>query len=138
MTDGNRKYKKVAVAIVKNPQGKYLIVKRRDKKESVDGSVLEWAFPGTECDSDEVSREELARFVMSETGYLIKPDKKISERKYHPFGYELSYFESELLGTDKEAFELDKLDGFAWVDKSEFSKYFSTNIDIGLRKFLSL
>jgi hypothetical protein len=138
MTDSNKKYTKVAVAVIKNPQGKYLIVKRKNKRESVDGSVLEWAFPGTECVDGDRLKEELTSFVLDETGYLIEPDKKISQRNYHPFGYELSYYESELIEDGKEGATLDKLDGFAWVGKDELTKYFSTNIDSGLREFLAL
>lgn len=138
MTASDKNYKKIAVAIIKNPQGKYLIVKRKETQKSIDGSVLEWAFPGTEYNEDSRSTVELEKFISEETGYKVKPGKKISQRIYHPFGYELSYFETDLVEDGVKDYHLEKLDGFAWVDKKDFSRYFSTNIDGGLRDYLSL
>jgi hypothetical protein len=132
------KYKKVAIAVVKNPEGKYLIVKRKKIKEGIDGGVLEWTFPGTAYTDESVLKEELAKFVLNETGYRIEPDKKISQRNYHPLGYELSYYESGLVDNGEKNFSPEKLEGFVWVGKDELTRYFSTNIDTGLRKFLAL
>ena len=129
-------YKKIAVAIVKNPEGKYLIVKRKNKRESIDGSVLEWAFPGTAVVEDSSDETVLKDFVLKESGYNIKPSNQISSRKYHPFGLSLTYYEFELDNGEEGEKERDKILEHAWVYPDEFDNYFSTNLDSGLRDFI--
>jgi 8-oxo-dGTP diphosphatase len=134
-----KKVKNIAVAVVKNSDGKVLILKRRNEEKGVDGGQLSWVFPGGYIESFETPLEAAARETLVETGYTVTPVSKISERTHHVFGAHITYAECSLQNTERrDIVEKDEVADVAWVSPSELSKYFTSNIDLGVAKFLGL
>ena len=109
------KYLNVAIPIIKNKDGAVLIVKRKDPIESADG-VFHWHFPGAVVDSEH-DYPEVENFVVRETGYRIRPLKKISDRSNHPLGHKNIYVEFELFSDEPEVESADReiVEEHAWV-----------------------
>lgn len=134
-----KKYKDIAVAVVKDSHGKVLIVKRKNKHESIDGSHLSWTFPGKSFTTAESANGAVERFVLDETGYEIKAHGKISDRKYHPFGLHLVYLDAELKNQDQVREPVhQKVEEVAWVNPGEITSYITTNLDHGLKEYLGI
>ncbi len=74
--------KQVVLGIMKNTQGKVLIVNRVHPEKTSDGQVLSWAFPGGNIHTGETDEQALAREMKEETGYEVKVGEKISERDF--------------------------------------------------------
>ncbi len=129
----------IAVAIVKNAEGKYLIVKRKEKKESVDGGALQWTFVSDGYEGNEKPEDAVRNFTLEETGYSIKVGKQISERIYHPFKYHLKYFVSDLEKPEQVGDPMFReTEEYRWVGVNDLPRFFTTNIDDGVRKYIGL
>jgi len=130
----------VAMAIIKNKTGKVLIVQRVHPEKGSDDSVLTWAFPGGRIEEGETPEDAAVREVEHEAGYIVIPIKLISERKHPQFDTYLYYVscELDLTKAPKPSFEVHEIETTRWVDPQILKKFFTTDIDPGVMKFLGL
>jgi 8-oxo-dGTP pyrophosphatase MutT (NUDIX family) len=134
-----KKIKNVAVAVVKDNSGKVLIIKRNANEVGIDGGYVSWVFPGGTVQASETPLQTAARETLEETGYSVVPVSKISERTHHVYGVHLTYAQCALEGKSPvDPTEKEKVQAVAWVSPSELNKYFTTDIDLNVAKFLGL
>jgi 8-oxo-dGTP diphosphatase len=139
MLDATAKEKGIAVGIVQNAAGKVLIMQRVRTEKGSDGSILTWVFPGGKLDASEDFEQAVEREVLMEIGYKVKANKLISERLHPQFGVQIKYFLCELAAlTTKPIQEVHEVASIKWVDPSELTDYFTTDIDPKVAKFLGL
>ncbi len=129
----------VALCILKNKTGKVLIVNRLHVEKAVNDQKLTWVFPGGAVGDNESHEEALTREVRAETGFLIKLGKKISERVY-PLPYvHLNYYECELASPKVVVIQaVHEIKEMKWVNPSDLTNYFTTDMDPVVAKFLGL
>jgi len=82
-TEPKKKASFVNLAVVENKQGEVLCIRRVVKETGKDGSTLEWAFPGGRQEEGETREACVAREVLVETGYTVKPLRQLNIRM-HP------------------------------------------------------
>ncbi|EKE06163.1 MAG: hypothetical protein ACD_19C00069G0002, partial [uncultured bacterium] len=98
-----------------------------------------WAFPGGRIEGDETPEQAAARETLDETGYYIKPIKKISERDHPQFDFHLIYIACDLDITKvKPAIEVHEIEKSRWVEPSQLKDFFETDLDAGVAKYLGL
>ena len=135
----NSKPQEIAIAILRNKIGKVLIINRVHPERAINDQKLTWVFPGGAIENDEKPEEALTREVRAETGYDIKVLNKISERNYpQPFvhlKYYLCDFASFRSNVIEDVHEVDKI---KWVEPSELTNYFTTDMDPKVAKYLGL
>ncbi len=136
----NDKPKRIAVGVVVNSEGKVLIARRIDKEKGADGSTLYWVFPGGGVEENETMFDTVKREVFEKTGYRIQPIEEISKRKHPQIDIFIHYILAELdrsfetLGQIIDTHEIDKC---LWVRPEELEDYFTTELDPGVKKYLS-
>jgi 8-oxo-dGTP pyrophosphatase MutT (NUDIX family) len=130
----------VIVGIVKNKEGKVLIVKRRKIEKGSDGSLLTWVFPGGRQKPEEKREEALIREILEETGYKIKPIRQISLRIHPQFLKIIVYYLCELEneGQIQNPQEDEEIEEIKWVYPNELKNYFTTDIDPNVMKELGI
>jgi len=130
----------VVVGVVKNKEGKILIVKRRKIEEGSDGSLLTWVFPGGRQKSGEKREEALIREILEETGYKIKPIRQISLRVHPQFLKIIVYYLCELENEKQiqNPQEDEEIEEIKWVYPNELKNYFTTDIDPNVMKELGI
>ncbi len=115
-----------AKAIIRNNEGKILILKQSLEKE-VDGAGR-YHPPGGIVEPGEKLRESLIREVYEETKLEIKIDKVISVEEWQAnirgdnCYFVGVFFECSLSGGALDTHN-EETAGFAWVDKNNFSDY---------------
>jgi len=77
-TKHNKLHIVTAVAVIRNSEGKYLLLKRRDD-EMVYPSV--YTFPGGKVEDNQTMEEALEEEVMEEAGLKLKPGKVLLKDK---------------------------------------------------------
>ena len=139
MLDAQSKEKGIAVGVVRNPDGKVLIMQRVRTERGSDDSKLTWVFPGGKLDGFETFDEAVVREVLLETGYKVKVVDLISERFHPQFNVNIKYFNCELVNfTTKPIQEVHEVSSVKWADPSELKDYFTTEIDPNVAKFLKI
>jgi 8-oxo-dGTP diphosphatase len=130
---------KISLSITKNKFGKVLIIQRVRPEKGSDGTHLSWAFPGGRIEEGESPEEAAARETTDETGFLVKPIKKISERKHPQFDYYIYYVACDLdISKVRPAIELHEIEKSKWVDPAELRDYFETDLDPNVAKYLGI
>lgn len=131
----------IHLAIVKNAQGKVLIIKRLHTERASDEQMLTWAFPGGNLKLEEGQSVEdrLAYEVKLETGFNIEIKKKISERDYQlPFVH-LSYYSAELKDFKVKPIQsVHTIEASKWVEPADLMTFFTSDLDTGVQKYLGL
>ncbi len=116
------KFKNVRVVntIIKNKEGKFLLIKRKDDQIHAG----KWAFPGGVIEPTETIGEALKRELKEETGLELKGIiKKISEYEYDRPDGKKTIGESYLIKTDEKDVLLNlESEEFAWVTIEEMQK----------------
>ncbi len=126
----------MALAVVKNAEGKVLIILRRKKEKTT--AVLSWAFPGGVVLTGETKKEAVARETLEETGYFVRASAVISERKHPEFPVYIYYVNCELEPKQpvpiKEKYEVGEV---KWVWPKEIPDHFTSDYDPKVAKFLA-
>jgi len=130
----------IALGIVKNKEGKIIIINRLWKEKSADGlAMLTYAFPGGNIDPGETPQESVAREVRSETGLKVKVLRKISERIHPQFAASIKYYECEMIpSASRPIFDVHEVESVKWVSPNEIRNYFTTDLDPKVAKFLGI
>ncbi len=112
----------VVTAIIKNKDGKFLIVKRK-KNENIHGSL--WVFPGGKVEDNEDLFSALKREIKEEVGLDILDEKEqISEYEYEGPDGEITVGTCFLVKAKNEKIVLcEDLEDFAWISKEDFKNY---------------
>lgn len=66
------------VAVIRNAEGKYLVLKRRDDEVAYPGM---YTFPGGKIEGNDTVEETLAKEILEETGLTMKPGKFLLKDK---------------------------------------------------------
>lgn len=117
----------VTSAIIKNTEGKYLIVKRA----AHDSFPNTWEFPGGKSDFGEHPETSVAREVLEETGLAIIPlfpavvNSYVSTRKKNTAYVEI-FFISELSIPNQTIQLSEEHSDYAWVDFEDITTYKTT------------
>ncbi len=127
--------KKVVVGIIKK-EGGVLIVQRKNKEKSKDGSVLSWVFPGGAVEN-ETKREAVKREVLEETGCKIKVEQLISSRHHPQFPVKIFYYSCRLVEEEAEP-DTKEIEQIKWVKPEELTSYFTTDLDDGVAKYFDI
>ncbi|MGC8981706.1 MAG: NUDIX hydrolase [Minisyncoccia bacterium] len=130
----------VLVGIVKNSDGKVLIVKRKKIEKSEDGALLTWVFPGGRQKIGETREEALEREILEETGYKVKAIRQISIRIHPQFLKIICYYLCELENEEQiqNPQEDEEIEEIKWVYPNELKNYFTTDIDPNVMKELGI
>lgn len=104
------------VAVIRNPEGKYLVLKRHDKEVAYPSM---YTFPGGKIEDNDTTEETLAKEVEEEAGLRLKSGKILLKDKsiLRPDGQtskSLSYL-CEIDGPDKVTIS-DEFTDFKWVN----------------------
>lgn len=107
----------VAVALIKNPEGKYLLVNLANYYKDFDKFRNAWCPPAGHIKENESIKECLTREVKEELSLDIKPSKQISEWEQDIPGEKAVWWECVPLGKNiKETNEIAK---YGWFSKEE-------------------
>jgi 8-oxo-dGTP diphosphatase len=130
----------VAVAVITNKVGKVLIVQRVRPEKCSDGNIFIWSFPGGNVEEDETPEQAAIREVRHEVGYKVTATKKISERKHPQIDAYIYYIACELDLTKAPVplYEVDEIESFKWVEPTDIKKYFTSDLDANVAKYLGL
>ena len=130
----------INLAIVRNKQGKILMIRRRKEETGKDGSVLRWAFPGGKQRLNETREDCVKREVLSETGYEIQPIRQISLKIHPQFPVMIVYHLCELVSPKPIAkpSEPHEVAEIKWVDLSEIKNLITTALDPDVAKELGI
>lgn len=137
---GKESEKFINLGIVLNKKGEVLMIRRVQKEEGKENSVLEWAFPGGKQRLNESRQECVKREILDETGYDVNPIKQISLRVHPQFLVIIVYHLCELVSPKQiaEPKEPHEIAEIKWVKPQEVEKLITTNLDPGVRKELAL
>ena len=131
--------KQVVLGIMKNAQGKVLIISRVHPEKTSDGQVLSWAFPGGNIHTGETDEQALAREMKEETGYEVKVGDMISERDFLGLSTHLKYFKCEIVRVKTTIIEeTHEIDRVKWVEPELLKKFFTTDLDLNVARYLGL
>lgn len=119
----------VVVAIVIKD---HKILASRVKKEKLeDFNGIEYVFPGGSVEPGETLEYAVFREVAEETGYHVKPIKKIAERVHPITNKKMHYFHCELIREwqGPRCAEEDDIAETLWIQISEIKTYMPTLFD---------
>lgn len=121
----------INLGVVRNDKSEVLMIRRRQKEEGREGSVLEWAFPGGKQRYQESRAECVRREILDETGYDVISDREISMRIHPQFMvtvvYHLCHLDSpEPIDGPKEPHEVAEI---KWVKPEEIKGLITTDLD---------
>lgn len=128
----------INLAVVRNKQGKVLMIRRRIEETGKDGSVLRWAFPAGKQRFDETREECVKREVLAETGYEIKPLRQLSLKMHPQFPIIIVYHLCELVspGPVAKPSESHEVAEIKWVKPSQIKKLITTSLNPEVAKEL--
>ena len=111
-----------AVAVIRNPEGKYLLLKRHKNEVAYPGM---YTFPGGKVEGNDTIEETLVKEVEEEAGLKLKPGKILLKDKTYlrPDGQTAKFF-SYLC--EVENFEpvtiSDEFTNYQWVSRDDLKK----------------
>ncbi len=122
------------VAVIRNGEGKYLVLKRRDDEVAYPGM---YTFPGGKVEGNDTVEETLAKEILEETGLTMKPGKFLLKDKTYlrPDGQNSKFFSylCEVENDGPIVLEKDFTD-FRWITKEELNSLPHVGIEEELRK----
>ncbi|MFA4920278.1 MAG: NUDIX domain-containing protein [Thermodesulfovibrionales bacterium] len=137
--DDIKTQKQIVLGVMKNDQGKVLIISRVHPEKAFNGQVLSWAFPGGNVRVGETDEQALAGEMKEETGYEVKVGDKMSERDYPEPYVHLKYFKCEPVKVKTTIIEkTHQIDRVKWVEPGLLKKFFTTDIDPKVVSYLGI
>ena len=129
----------IVLGIVLNKNGEVMIVKRKKKEITLTGKELVWVFPGGKQEKGETREERVVKEILDETGYKVKTIKQINLR-VHPDVFKMvAYFLCQLEEEPVcEILEKEEIEEVKWVKPEELKQYFTTDIDLEVKKILGI
>jgi A/G-specific adenine glycosylase len=130
----------VNLGVVLNSKGEVLIIKRKKPEITKSGKEFVWAFPGGRQEEGETREERVAKEVLLETGYTVIPQSQLHLR-VHPDNNVMIVYHHCKLDEGKPQVEIeekDEVEEIKWVKPEELYKYFTTDIDPEVKKFLKI
>ncbi|MDP4012400.1 MAG: NUDIX domain-containing protein [Candidatus Nanoarchaeia archaeon] len=110
----------VVTGIIKRDDGKFLIVKRKDKE--IHGGT--WVFPGGKVEDGENIFNALKREIKEEVSLEVTERKElISEYEFERPNGDITFGSCYLVNAKGEVKLGDEIKEFAWVTKEEFANY---------------
>lgn len=130
----------INLGVVRNDKGEVLMIRRQEKEEGGDRSVLEWAFPGGKQRYGETRAECVRREILDETGYDVVSDREISMRIHPQFMVTVVYHLCQLNSPEpidgpKEPHEVAEI---KWVKPEEVRNLITTDLDLNVAKTLGI
>ncbi len=122
------------VAVIRNRQGKFLVLKRRDDEVAYPGK---FTFPGGKIEGNDTVEETLAREVDEEAGLTLKPGKVLlKDKAYRRPDGQTSKFFSYLceVETDSPVVISADFTEYRWVSLADLAAIPQVGIDGELRK----
>lgn len=128
------------LGVVINDTGEVLLIRRVEREEGRDKSVLTWAFPGGKQLLKESREECITREILDETGYNVKSIKEISMRFHPQFPVFIVYHLCELVSPKqiREPREPHEIAEIKWVKSEEIKNLFTTDLDPDVKRELGL
>ena len=128
------------LGVVINDSGEVLLIRRVEREEGRDKSVLTWAFPGGKQRLKENREECIAREILDETGYSVKSVKEISMRFHPQFPVFVVYHFCKLVSPESvvEPREPHEIAEIKWVKPEEIKNLFTTDLDSEVKLELGL
>lgn len=105
--------------LIRNNDGKYLLLKRSQKSRSNPGK---WEFPGGKVDKGEILEPALLREVSEETGLTIELDHVAGAAESDFYEWRMAHLIMEGHGVSGEVHLSDEHDDFLWAPLSELPK----------------
>lgn len=122
------------VAVIRNAQGKFLVLKRRADEVAYPGK---FTFPGGKIEGNDTVEETLAREVKEEAGLTLKPGKVLLKDKVYrrPDGQTSKFFSylCEVEDDSPVVISADFTD-YRWVSEADLAAIPHVGIDGELRK----
>lgn len=128
----------IALGIIRNEQGKVLIIQRIKEEKGEGQSVLSWAFPGGKVEENETVEEAVVREVLEETGYVVNTVHTISKRQHPEFPVFVFYIECEVEQEPPTDFSSDEINEVKWVTPKKLEEYFTSDLDTNVAEFFGL
>jgi len=125
-------FKNIAVAIVKDDNGKVLLV-----KTPVDLEVDEdeaWGFPSNIIVPGATYTETFASDVLENTGCIVEATALISSEKVHSLGLHFEYVECKIVCIDS-SYKRKSSRYHKWVQSSKLKDHFIGNFNEDLDEF---
>jgi mutator protein MutT len=130
--------RKIVLAVVVR-DSTVLMIERRKKEKSGDGSTLSWTFPGGKIENGETTFEAVAREVLEETGYSVNPKSVIDERQHDSFPVLVSYIACEIDELSESAETKDpEVINIKWIKIQDIENYITSSLNEKVRNYLSL
>lgn len=130
----------INLGIVKNKQGKVLMIRRKQEEVGKHRSVLKWAFPAGKQRLNETREECVKREVLAETGYEIKSIRQISLKMHPQFSVMIVYHLCELVSSEPVAkpSEPHEVAEIKWVSPSRVKNLITTTLNPEVAKELGI
>ena len=130
----------INLGVVLNEKGEVLIVKRTVEERVKEGKILKWAFPGGRQRSNESRSECVAREVLVETGYKVKPVREISLRVHPDLPILAAYHLCQLEEGQpiQKPSEPEEICEISWVNPLELKNLFTTSLDPKVAQVLKI
>lgn len=128
----------IVLGIVKDKDNKILIIQRAKVEKGTDEVKLSWAFPGGKIENGETKEKAVEREILEETGYIVKACKIINEKQHSQFPVYAYYIECLLVNNSAVSTpDPDEIKQVLFVDHEDLPKYFTTNIDEKVLKYIN-
>ena len=130
-----KQYKNVAVAIVRNEEGKVLLVKPTDMEISLEQEL--WDFPSNIIIPGSTYTETFASEVLEKTGCIIEAVSLISSEKIHSASLQYEFVECKIICKDS-SFKNRYANHIKWVPAQKLREYFQKRINKDLLRYFGL
>lgn len=130
----------INIGIVINKNGEVLIIKRKNPEKTKTDKILTWVFPGGKQEEGETRQQSVEKEVLVETGYKVRAIREIHLRVHPDSALMMAYHLCELENEEpvQPIEETDEVEEVKWVKPEELNKYFTTDIDPEVKKFLKI
>lgn len=134
MESGTKLHSVAVVAVIKNSEDRYLVLKRHEGELVYPGM---YTFPGGKIEGNETTEEALVREVLEEAGLIMKPGKILLKDKsvIRPDGQTAKYFSYMCEVEDDSVVALSKdFTDYKWVTVEELAALPHVGLEEELRK----
>jgi 8-oxo-dGTP pyrophosphatase MutT (NUDIX family) len=122
-----------AAAVIRNPEGKYLVLKRSEKEVAYPGY---WSFPGGKSEDNETIQETLEREALEEAGLRINGRKiLLKETSFmRPDGQTVKLLSYLCFADHFDVIINENFTDFRWISIDELAGLKHAGIDEELKK----